>query len=96
MMEEFYIWMDKAPVTGVLAWPAMRAAKSIADQALAAGVAHGRVTMWLWRQGGYRVAFAMARKGGRNADRAVSRIEGPPPHKDEDKAQVCSDRERWF
>lgn len=92
--QEFYYWLDKAPITQVLVWPATRAAKEIAQKAADAGVPAGRVTLWLWQQNGWKVGFAMARRGGEGAERRVQIIHGAPPHQDADKAQVVFEGER--
>lgn len=92
--EDFYVWLDKAPVTGILPWPAMRASAEIKQKAAAEGVCHGRITLWLWIERGWKVGFAMARRGGDGGDRAVRRIDGPPPRHDGDKGEITYEGER--
>lgn len=92
---EFFYWIDKAPVTGVLPFPTGRALVSLNAQAAAAGVGRGRVTVWLWAEKGWKAAFAMARKNGEGGDKPVYVVrDGAPPFQDADKAEFVYLKER--
>lgn len=91
---EFYHWIEQVPVTGVIAFPQSRVKKAMASAVLVANVPHGRITMWLWRDKGKKMAFAMARRSGDGGDKPVRTILGAPPFQDSDKAQICFEGER--
>jgi hypothetical protein len=91
---DFYYWLDSAPMNGLVPFPAARAQRSIAEQSGDPGglaLPHGRITLWLWKVKGKKMALAMARKGGAGGDKPIRVLrETAPPFNDDDKAEfVC-------
>jgi hypothetical protein len=95
---EFYIWLDSAPMNGLVPFPAARALKAIAAQSVdpvGAALPHGRVTLWLWKAKGKKLAFAMARKAGDGGDKPIRVVhDRAPPYRDADKAEFVYLQER--
>lgn len=91
---DFIHWIEQVPVNGVIAFPQARAAKKIAAKALELGKVHGRITLWLWRVKGKKMAFAMSRVGGDGGDKPVNTVLAAPPINDADKAELVYLAER--
>lgn len=92
---EFFYWIDKAPAHEALPFVTGRALRSLDAQAAADGVVRGRVVVWLWREKGWKVAFAMARRIGEGGDKPVYVVrETRPPFRDADKAEFVYLKER--
>lgn len=91
---EFFMWIDKAPATGKIAFPAAQAWRSLTSQSMVRGVPIGRVTLWLWEKSGTKMAFAMARHHGQGTDREVHVELSAPPVSDANKALFVMEQER--
>jgi hypothetical protein len=92
---DFIYWLDRSSMMApFITLPHVRCAREIAAEAMKRGIHHGRITLWLWKAKGTKMALAMARIKGDGGERPVQVIRGIPPFMDDDKAEIVTKGER--